>query len=277
VISIMFVKRFPVFVFTLAALAACAAPASAQYGAQRHSEPATGENYHFEFSGILWKPDPAVVISSEGLGIPGSDIDFVQDLGVTSQRFGEMRLVLRPARKHKFRADYLPVKYTTETVLDRRLVFNGIAYNVGLPVNSELKWNTWNLFYEYDFISRDQGFAGFMLGTRLTDVEASLASRIETVFAKARGPIPALGGIGRVYFMPNVSLTGQLTFFDMPDKASDNFNGDLYDIDIYGTLNFVNNVGIQVGWRSISVDYLVDRDSGNLDVEGWYIGGVVRF
>jgi hypothetical protein len=258
-------------------LALFTVPAAAQYGAPRVSDPATGEKYHFEISGVLWKPTPEAVISSEDLGIIGSDIDFVTDLGITEETFGEMRLVLRPARKHKFRVDYLPVKYNSEKILERRLVFNGIAYRVGLPVQAELKWDTWNLLYEYDFVYRDRGFAGVIVGARYTNVEATLASPIDTGFTKARGPIPVIGGIGRGYVMPNISITGQVTFFDMPDKVAERFNGDLYDVDIYGTVNFINNVGAQVGWRSVKVDYLVDFDSGNLKVDGWYFGGVVRF
>ena len=44
--------------------------------------------------------------------------------------------MLRPARKHKFRLAYTPIKYETESVLSRTIVFNGIEYRVGLPVNS---------------------------------------------------------------------------------------------------------------------------------------------
>jgi hypothetical protein len=254
-----------------------AAPAAAQYGAPRVSDPATGEKYHFEIAGLLWQPTPEAVISSEALGILGTDIDFVADLGIEKETFGEMRLVLRPARKHKFRIDYLPVKYTAEKILERRIVFNGIAYTIGLPVNSELKWDTWNLLYEYDFVYRDRGFAGFIVGARYTNVEANLSSPIDVAFAKARGPIPVIGGIGRGYIVPNISITGQVTFFDMPDKVAENFNGDIYDVDIYGTVNFVNSFGVQAGWRSVKVDYLVDFDSGHLKVEGWYFGAVARF
>jgi hypothetical protein len=261
----------------MVALLVCASPAAAQFGAPRVADPATGEKYHFEVSGVLWKPAPEGVISSEGLGVPGTDIDFVSDLGFLTTRFSEIRMVLRPARKHKFRADYVPVKYTADATLQRTIVFNGIAYTVGIPLSSELKWETWNLFYEYDFVYRDRGFAGLLVGAKYTTVEATISSPIETGFSRARGPIPAVGGIGRVYVMPNISITGQVTFFDMPDNVSDRFKGDLYDVDVYGTLNFTNNVGVQAGYRSVDVEYLADRDAGKIKVDGWYVGGVVRF
>ena len=65
---------------------------------------ATGENYHVEFSGNLWNPTPNILINSESIsGIIGSDIDFVEDLGIESNWFTQLKVVLRPATKHKFR------------------------------------------------------------------------------------------------------------------------------------------------------------------------------
>ena len=47
--------------------------------------------------------------------------------------------------------------------------------------------------------------------------------------------------------------------------------------DLYGTVNFTNNVGAQVGYRSFDVFYKVETDEGALKIKGPYIGGVVRF
>jgi hypothetical protein len=80
-----------------------------------------------------------------------------------------------------------------------------------------------------------------------------------------------------VYFVPNISLTGQFTFFDMPDDVAEDWNGDMYDIDIYGTINFTNNFGAVAGFHSYEIDYLSDLDSGQINMDGWYFGGVVRF
>src|SRR5436189_303739 len=83
------------------------------------------------------------------------------------------------------------------------------AYNIGIPVNSSLDWKAYRIGYEYDFLVRNQGFAGFILEAKYTDINVSLASPVvATQFAHARAPIPALGGIGRVYVVPNISITG---------------------------------------------------------------------
>ena len=67
------------------------------------SDPATGEKYGVEIAYGWWKPAPTIQIASEGLGIPPTLIDFETDLGIESERVRELRVVLRPARKHKFK------------------------------------------------------------------------------------------------------------------------------------------------------------------------------
>ncbi len=100
------------------------------------SDPATGEKYGVEIAYGWWKPAPTIQIASEGLGIPPTLIDFETDLGIESQRMRELRVVLRPARKHKFKIDYLPINYEiADHVLQRTIVFNGQSYTVGVPVH----------------------------------------------------------------------------------------------------------------------------------------------
>ncbi len=119
-------------------------------------------------------------IASQSLGIPGSTIDFKQDLGLTDQHFPEVHLELRPATRHKFRLQYIPINYEQTGVLTRTIVFNGQLYRVGLPVDSTLDWKAYRFGYEYDFISRDRGFGGFLLEAKYTEVTATLASAIVT-------------------------------------------------------------------------------------------------
>ena len=264
----------------VAGMTGVAAPAAAQYTMLRAPNPATGEKYHFEVSGVFWQPDPSITLSSEGLGIPGSEIDFVDDLGILDANFSELRTVLRFARKHKLRFDYLPMKYDAETVLTRTIIFNGIAYTVGIPIDAELEWKTYRFGYEWDFLYRDRWFLGVLLDAKYTDVRAQLtAPVIGTEFTEAKGPIPSIGVVGRGYVTSNISISGQFSFFNLPNDVLqiEDYDGEVYDFDIYGTVNFTNNIGAQVGYRSINVEYTAELDTGDLKVKGFYFGGVVRF
>ena len=260
------------------ALMLAAAPASAQFGAPVLSDPATGESYHVEVSGALFNPTPTLLITSEGLGIPGDRIDFVNEFGLEKKTFRQLRVVLRPARKHKLRYEFIPMTYENEATITRSVVFNGQRFNVSLPVLAELKWNAMRFSYEYDFIYKDRGYFGLVLDLKYTNVEAALTNAlIGREFASAQAPVPAIGGAGRVYVVPNVSITGEFTFFKLPESIDEDYRARYYDFDLYGTVNFNNNVGVQAGYRSLTVFYKVDTDTGDMKMKGLYFGAVLRF
>ena len=59
-----------------------------------------------------------------------------------------MKVVLRPATKHKFRFEYTPINYKAEMVLRANLVFNGIRFPVGDPGRDRVNWNAFRFGYE---------------------------------------------------------------------------------------------------------------------------------
>ena len=260
------------------ALMLVATPAFAQYGARALSEPATGETYHFEVGGGFYSPTPTLFITSEGLGIPGDEIDFVKEFDLENQTFKQLRLVLRPARKHKLRYEFVPIRYEKQATITRSLVFNGQRFNVSLPVLAELKWNAMRFSYEYDFVYQDRGFFGVVLDLKYTDVEAALTNAlIGREFARAQAPIPAIGGTGRFYVVPNISVTGEFTLFKLPSSFDEDYQASYYDFDLYGTVNFNNHIGVQGGFRRLSVFYQIEEDTGQMKMKGLYFGAVARF
>ncbi len=259
------------------AVVAWALPAYAQLRSAV-SEAAIGEGYHVEGGFTFWNADPKLVISSEALGIPGDDVDLVGDLGIEQKRLPELRLVLRPATKHKFRIQYLPIKYEAEAVVKRDFVFNGLRYRVGLPVNTTADLTTYRFGYEYDFLYRSRGYAGVLLDLKYTNVDVNLDSPLGNAFAREIAPIPTIGFVGRGYAARNVAITGEVTFFKIPENlGKDEFGGRYLDYDFYGTFNFSENAGVVVGLRSVDVQYFRDLDAGDLDFKGWYFGAVVRY
>jgi hypothetical protein len=253
------------------------APAAAQFQPQPVSEPAVGERYVIEASAGFWSPTADMAISSESLGIVGTRIDFKNDLGLTDRRFPELHLVLRPARKHKFRFQYIPIEYTQSSIPERNIVFNGQLYRVGIPVNSTLNWRAYRFGYEYDFVVLSRGFGGFVLDFKYTDVQATLATPLSEEFTHARAPIPAIGGIFRVYVVPTVSITGEITGFKLPENVIEDTTGRYIDVDFYGTINFNPYVGAQIGYRSFDLGYTTPDDVGDFKLKGLYFGGVLRY
>jgi hypothetical protein len=261
---------------------ACAAfflttmPAHAQYAPFQADQPSIGERYHVEFGADFWGPAPVGVVRSESLGIPGTDVDLVSDFGVAKRRFRQLQLFLRPAKKHKFRLVYTPIRYAADATLERDIVFNGILFPVSVPVSLDFKWNAWQFGYEYDFLYTDRWFVGVIVEAKYTDIQVALDSIVGQEFAHAKAPVPAIGGIGRVYVVSGVSITFEMTGIQLPDVAED-IEAKYIEYNAYGTVNFSDNFGFRVGYRSMDIDYVVELDSGNFELKGWYFGGVARF
>jgi hypothetical protein len=265
------------YALLVGALVFAVAPVHAQFVPRPLGETVTGESYHIEAALGLWNPSADMAIASESLGIIGTRIDFRNDLGLTDQRFREFHLTLRPARKHKFRFQHIPISYTQDAIANREIVFNGQRYRVGVPVTSTLDWSAYRFGYEYDFLARDRWYAGFVLEAKYTDVNASLATPISREFAHARAPIPAIGGTFRVYPARNVSVTGEVTTFRLPESLIEDASAHYVDVDFYGTYNINNYVGAQMGYRSFDLGYVIDDDFGDFRLRGFYFGVVARY
>ena len=72
-------------------------------------------------------------------------------------------------------------------------------------------------------------------------------------------------------------MTFELTGFKLPEKAIKDTQLHYFDLDLYGTLNFTNNVGVQVGYRSFDVGYVLGSDTGSLKLNGMFFGVVARY
>jgi hypothetical protein len=279
--------RMPVcrvyMVVSLLALGMVAAPSTAvaQYRpSTSFADAAVGEDYRFEAAYGWWNAEPSLIVNSESLGIVGTDIDLISDLGIEKHTLGTFDLVLRGGRKHRFKYQRLPIKYETDAFqVSREFVFNGQRYRIGLPVTTTVDFTTHRFGYEYDFLYFRRGFFGALIDLKYTNVDVSLDSPIGAEFISATAPIPTIGFVGRGYVLPNLAINGELSFFRTPEGLSEQIDGDASytDFDINGTYNFTKNVGFKMGYRRTSVFYDVELDTGDLKFKGMYFGGVVRY
>ena len=113
---------------------------------------------------------------------------------------------------------------------------------------------------------------------RSQKLRAELATPSPSIreFTQAQFPLGALGGIARVYVVPGVSITGEMTGFKI-SHIGDVHDGNWTDVDIYGTANFTKNVGAQIGFRSVDLGYAIKSDTGSLTLKGIYFGVVARY
>ncbi len=272
--------------FVLLLLFGLTARAEAQFSAP---DPAPAENFGLELAAMYWSPTPEILIQTGALAQIGeNEVDLVQEFAIDEKRFTEYRVVIKGGRKHKFRFSYVPIEYDEEAVLERTITFGGQTFPVNVPASAHLKWQQWRFGYEYDFVAADRGLLGVLLDLKYNKISAELAAEgFGAELTEATAPVPTIGLIARVYPHRAFSITTEFSGFKMPGfigerisdslGETDDFEAKLFDLDIYGTLNFGRHVGAQFGYRSLTADYLVDEDSGDLKMKGTYFGGVLRF
>jgi hypothetical protein len=258
---------------------ALAADAQAQYRPPPSAGGVPGEEYHIEFAYGWWDAAPSLIVNSESLDILGTDVDLINDLGIEQHKLGKFDLVLRPGKKHRFRFQRLPIHYEADSVVTRSFVFNGQSFTVGLPVQTTADFDTYRFGYEYDFLYKSKGFIGALIDMKYTNVNVELTSPIGAEFTKAAAPIPTIGFVARGYLVPQLAITGEMSFFRVPDNLAQQIEGDgtYTDFDLNATYNFNRFVGTQMGYRRVNLFYDVERDSGTLKFSGLYFSAVVRY
>ena len=262
-----------------------AARAEAQFNV---ADPASGENFHVELGLMFWTPTPEVLIQTGALAPLGtSAVDLVQEFAIEDKRFTEFRCVIKAGRKHKLRVSHVVMEYDEQAVLQRSITFGGVTFPVSVPATAHLKWELWRFGYEWDFVAVDRAVVGLVTEIKYNKVLAELgATGFGTEIQDVTAPVPTIGLLVRGYPHKHFSLTAEFTGFKVPgfigsrindSVGADSFDAKMFDLDLYGTLNFGSHVGVQGGYRSVTADYTVDDDAGDLKMKGMYFGGLVRF
>jgi len=262
-----------------------ASQADAQFRAPE--APAPGENFHVELALMLWKPTPGIVIGSDSLrAVNATGVDLVQQFGIEDKRFNEFRTVLQGG-KSKVRISHVDIVYNEAATLQQAVVIGGRSFNIAADATADLDWELWKVGYEHDFVKTGRGFFGFIADMHFNHVVANLSATSQGFTAGSltdkKVPFPALGLIGRVYPHKNVGITAEWSGFKMPgfiaDKLADTGNGTahLKNFDVSVTGSITRYIGVQGGYRALTADYLLDSDSGDLEMKGIYFGGLLRF
>jgi len=250
--------------------------------AHAQSQPAIGEVYGLEIGASWWTADPLGVITSERLGLIGSDVNFQSDLALSATRFRELHLVVRPTTKFKVRLQYSPLKYDASTILQRDITFSGVVFPISVPVNSSFDWTMLRTGIEYDFLHRSRGFLGVLVEARRTRVDASImtpgASLVDPaeVSLTRTAWLPAIGVVARGYVMPRLAIDVEYGGSSIP-KIKNKYSGHYTDFDVHATFNLTNNFGVQGGWRKVHTFLDIEQDTGDVTFEGPWFGASVRY
>jgi len=230
-----------------------------------------------EIAVVFWKPSPELLIQSGAISSATSStapIDFVSEFGIEDKWFTGFRASL--GRRHKFNVSYAPVKYDATATITRTIVFRGQTIRVGAPATTNIKWDLWRFGYEWDFVSMDKGYVGLIADVKYNKLTASIDSPAltSTASTEQNAPVPTIGVAFRGFPVPMVAIGGEFSGLKINHGT---FDAKFIDFNVDGSVFFGKYLGAQAGYRAVTVDYVIDDDTGNLKLKGPWIGGLVRF
>ncbi len=260
-----------------------ARPATAQRSPASTDFP-VGELHRIELLGSRWPPAQDLTVAHRGSGASGTTVGATEDAGAPVPRFTDLRVRLRPSRRQRVHFDYLPVRYEAVTAPDRPTPPVDADLGPAAPVASTLTWTTWRLAYEYDLVHLARGSLGLFAEATYADVRIArdsgcVAGSAACEIARMRRPIPAVGGVVRLYPSPVIMLGAEASLLRMPRGIGDflGYTGEHLAYDVHAVLNFIDAFGLQLGYRSRKLSLRTTEQAYDLRLEGVYAGVLLRF
>lgn len=142
-----------------------------------------------------WFPAFKTDMKSNGAGLPGTDLNLKDNLGVGSESFLSLE-AFGAWGDHHLNLTYTPVNYSGSATLVTPVNFNGQIFGPG-RVDTDLKLRMLDLEYRYTFLDVENILAGFSLDAigqlKLIDGEAKLTAAGKEAKDSILFPLPMVG------------------------------------------------------------------------------------
>jgi len=230
-----------------------------------------GEDFTFEMRGLYWLPGLTATIRSDKGALEGTRIDLVDDLGVDGDKaFPSFEATLKFFGRHKVIFSYINISYSATTILDSEIMFQGQTYDVLSLVSSSADIQSARLAYEFDLVRTDSGFLGLQAGVNFISAELEMVTNfILSNKASVSAAVPMFGATGRFNFGPYVSGTAYAAY--MTYQTADSL-----DAGVYLDFNPLRNLGLTLGWKTVSLKGETDTEKVDVQWSGPFAGFALR-
>lgn len=219
--------------------------------------------------GRYWFSDIDANISV-GENVPGTDIDFVQELGLQDEDFPEGRVTIGLGNQ-RIRYAYLPLEWEGVQVLARDISFGGQTFTASQEVATKLEVVYHRLGYENYIINKGGARVAMILELKYFDAEATLASGSVAEKESLSLPVPAIG-FGAGFGLP--------LLLDISAEATGiGVSSDKYMVDAEAMVNFVPIpfMMVSAGYRYFDLNYETDEDLFDIKLKGPFLSAQLAF
>lgn len=229
-----------------------------------------------DLEGRYWFTDLKASIKAKSDSIPGTDIDFHDDLGLQSEDAPELRLTLWAGPASRIRLAYTHLNFDGDKTLGRTVTFEGDTFtaNTRVVTDLEIHYARVGWLWQPLAIPGILRFGG-LLEAKGFFIEAELQTRAVSPRVKENVVFPLV--------LPTIGLALDVTphrMFQLFAEASGLPAGDLgHIVDAEAGLRFIplRLVTFSAGYRIFDIRAGENNDFAKLRISGPFVGASVRF
>lgn len=229
-----------------------------------------------ELEGRYWIADVSASARVKSGSVPGTDIDFKDDLGLGAESLPELRLTVFTGLNSKIRLDYTRVSFDAEKTLAKDIQFSGKTFTANTRVATELDVNYVRLGWAWQFLTIPTKVKfGPLLEAKAFLVDASL---------KTRGLTPSLResqtfliGLPTVGLALDVSPHEIINLFAEASGLPAGDFGHFVDAEAGIKLIPLKNLTISGGYRVFEIRAGASSNFARLRLFGPFVGASLRF
>jgi len=191
---------------------------AATAGAQ---DTAPSESYGLRLQYREFRPDLTGFMQKGFEDRAGTEVDVIEDLGLTDDRTFDVRATVQFKPGWKLRGSYTPFDYSGNKEVLSAFTYGETRYARFEFVTSSMKGAYYSADLEWDFLTGGHGFLGAVVGAKMFDADTALvnttinARELDTVTAI----VPAIGLTGRFY-AGRISFEGEVVGLSIGDQGS---------------------------------------------------------
>jgi hypothetical protein len=203
----------------------------------------------------------------------GTSIDVEEVLGLDENIDSyEAGIEWRFFDRHRLSVTYFDLSRDATTELTVGFTWDDQPFSIGIPIQSEYKWNTAAAFYTWSFLQTNKYEVGLDIGAHITTLKLSvfqptLGLRAETKSVTA--PLPILGLRGTYAFTPKLQLKVGGGWFGI---KIDDVEGSQWVANFDLEYNMWKHVGFGLGYRFYNLDVDVTDDDFRAQINSRYHG-----
>ena len=218
--------------------------------------------------------DTSLKIDDAKLGIPGTSIDFEEDLGFRKHAWKpKIEGGVRFGKAFRVEADYFSLGRSGGAIITDEIRIDDTVFPVQADVDASFRTDVWRIAAGWSPLKSDKGELGLSAGVHLTKARYSFSADVagaRLVEEKSKTiPLPNVSLFGNYNIDKTWGLNGRVDLLSMKVGG---YKGTLVDAQATVSARLHRNIGAGLGYRYVDYDVRIRKSDLRADMNYRYHG-----